>query len=160
MSGGNTWQGLCSLNWKRSNPASVPEHAQRALRISYWKWTLIFTVQRITPHCAMHPFWFLFSRVFFDVGDANTILTIKNAQRSDAGKYEIYVENNFGTDQSFAHVDILWRAVLCTSLLFCLFLFLAHDNKSQFMFQFVVTYQMGPNKTGLHTDNLWWPCGS
>lgn len=49
----------------------------------------------------------LLSRVFFDVGDTNTILTIKNAQRSDAGKYEIFVENNLGTDQSFARVDIL-----------------------------------------------------
>lgn len=46
-------------------------------------------------------------RVFFDIGDANTILTIKNAKLSDAGKYEVFVENNLGTDQSFARVDIL-----------------------------------------------------
>ncbi|XP_063070650.1 SPEG neighbor protein-like [Engraulis encrasicolus] len=46
-------------------------------------------------------------RVFYDIGDTNTILTIKNAQRSDAGKYEVFVENNLGTDQSFARVDIL-----------------------------------------------------
>uniref|UniRef100_A0A665VF77 Ig-like domain-containing protein n=1 Tax=Echeneis naucrates TaxID=173247 RepID=A0A665VF77_ECHNA len=45
--------------------------------------------------------------VFFDVGDTNTILTIKNAKVSDAGKYEVFVENNLGTDQSFARVDIL-----------------------------------------------------
>ncbi|XP_078119348.1 SPEG neighbor protein-like [Sander vitreus] len=46
-------------------------------------------------------------RVFFDIGDTNTILTIKNAKLSDAGKYEVFVENNLGTDQSFARVDIL-----------------------------------------------------
>lgn len=46
-------------------------------------------------------------RVFFDVGDTNTILTIKNAKLSDAAKYEVFVENNLGTDQSFARVDIL-----------------------------------------------------
>lgn len=46
-------------------------------------------------------------RVFFDVGDTNTILTIKNAKMSDAGKYEVFVENNLGTDQSFARVDVL-----------------------------------------------------
>uniref|UniRef100_A0A673B196 Ig-like domain-containing protein n=1 Tax=Sphaeramia orbicularis TaxID=375764 RepID=A0A673B196_9TELE len=38
-------------------------------------------------------------RVFFDVGDTNTILTIKNAKVSDAGKYEVFVENNLGTDR-------------------------------------------------------------
>ncbi|XP_035860415.1 SPEG neighbor protein isoform X1 [Sander lucioperca] len=46
-------------------------------------------------------------RVFFDIGDTNTILTIKNAKLSDAGKYEVFVENHLGTDQSFARVDIL-----------------------------------------------------
>ncbi|KAG7261541.1 hypothetical protein CRUP_000352 [Coryphaenoides rupestris] len=45
-------------------------------------------------------------RVFYDVGDANTILTIKNARVSDAGRYEVFVENNLGTDQSFARVDV------------------------------------------------------
>lgn len=45
--------------------------------------------------------------VFFDVGDTNTLLTIKNAKLSDAGKYEVFVENNLGTDQSFARVDVL-----------------------------------------------------
>lgn len=49
---------------------------------------------------------FYFS-VFFDVGDTNTLLTIKNAKLSDAGKYEVFVENNLGTDQSFARVDVL-----------------------------------------------------
>lgn len=47
------------------------------------------------------------SRVFFDVGDTNTILTIKCAQPSDSGKYEVFVENNLGMDQSFARLDIL-----------------------------------------------------
>ena len=46
-------------------------------------------------------------RVFYDIGDTNTILTIKNAQLSDAGKYEVFVENSLGTDQSFARVDVL-----------------------------------------------------
>ncbi|KAM6986996.1 SPEG neighbor protein-like [Aplochiton taeniatus] len=46
-------------------------------------------------------------RVFYDIGDTNTILTIKNAKLSDVGKYEVFVENNFGTDQSFARVDVL-----------------------------------------------------
>ncbi|XP_017325488.1 SPEG neighbor protein [Ictalurus punctatus] len=46
-------------------------------------------------------------RVFFDVGDTNTILTIKSVRPSDSGKYEVFVENNLGTDQSFARVDIL-----------------------------------------------------
>ncbi|XP_075961487.1 LOW QUALITY PROTEIN: SPEG neighbor protein-like [Anarhichas minor] len=44
-------------------------------------------------------------RVFFDMGD--TILTIKNAKLSDAGRYEVFAENSLGTDQSFARVDIL-----------------------------------------------------
>uniref|UniRef100_A0A3Q1AIT7 Ig-like domain-containing protein n=1 Tax=Amphiprion ocellaris TaxID=80972 RepID=A0A3Q1AIT7_AMPOC len=34
-------------------------------------------------------------------------LDLKNAKSSDAGKYEVFVENNLGTDQSFARVDIL-----------------------------------------------------
>ncbi|KAF7709748.1 SPEG neighbor protein-like [Silurus meridionalis] len=46
-------------------------------------------------------------RVFFDVGDTDTILTIKSARASDSGKYEVFVENNLGTDQSFARVDIM-----------------------------------------------------
>lgn len=46
-------------------------------------------------------------RVFFDIGDTNTILTIKSAQLSDSGKYEVFVENKLGTDQSFARVDVL-----------------------------------------------------
>lgn len=45
--------------------------------------------------------------VFFDVGDTNTFLTIKSARPSDSGKYEVFVENNLGTDQSCARVDIL-----------------------------------------------------
>ncbi|KAL4635646.1 CAVP-target protein [Arapaima gigas] len=46
-------------------------------------------------------------RVFYDIGDTTTTLTINNAQPSDAGKYEIFVENNLGVDQSFARVDVL-----------------------------------------------------
>ncbi|XP_061081587.1 SPEG neighbor protein-like [Conger conger] len=46
-------------------------------------------------------------RVFYDIGETTTILTIKNAQHADAGKYEVFVENNLGTDQSFARVDVL-----------------------------------------------------
>ncbi|KAI1899476.1 hypothetical protein AGOR_G00062190 [Albula goreensis] len=46
-------------------------------------------------------------RVFYDIRDTTTILTIKNAQRSDAGKYEVFVENNLGMDQSFARMDVL-----------------------------------------------------
>uniref|UniRef100_A0A3P8S6L1 Ig-like domain-containing protein n=1 Tax=Amphiprion percula TaxID=161767 RepID=A0A3P8S6L1_AMPPE len=34
-------------------------------------------------------------------------LDLKNAKSSDAGKYEVFVENSLGTDQSFARVDIL-----------------------------------------------------
>lgn len=56
-------------------------------------------------------------RVFFDIGDINTILTIKNAKLSDAGKYEVFVENNLGTDQSFARVDILWCNVSTAMLM-------------------------------------------
>ncbi|KAG2459229.1 SPEG kinase, partial [Polypterus senegalus] len=46
-------------------------------------------------------------RVFYDIDDTSTTLTIKNVQASDAGKYEIFVENNLGVDQSFARVDIM-----------------------------------------------------
>ncbi|XP_061774423.1 SPEG neighbor protein-like [Nerophis ophidion] len=46
-------------------------------------------------------------RVFYDVGDTNTILTIKKARLADTGMYEVFVENSLGTDQSFARVDIL-----------------------------------------------------
>ncbi|KAJ8349561.1 hypothetical protein SKAU_G00246910 [Synaphobranchus kaupii] len=46
-------------------------------------------------------------RVFYDIGDTTSILTIKNAQHSDAGKYEVFVENNLGIDQSVARVDVL-----------------------------------------------------
>lgn len=54
----------------------------------------------------------LSSRVFFEVGDTNTILTITKAKLSDAGKYEVFVENNLGTDQLFARVDIMWSKLL------------------------------------------------
>ncbi|XP_006636765.1 SPEG neighbor protein [Lepisosteus oculatus] len=47
------------------------------------------------------------NRVFYEIEDTSTTLTIKDAQPSDAGKYEIFVENNLGVDQSFARVDII-----------------------------------------------------
>lgn len=57
--------------------------------------------------------WWVFKRVphrvYFDVGDTDTILTIKNAHLADTGKYEVFVENKLGVDQSFARLDILWR---------------------------------------------------
>ncbi|KAJ8403434.1 hypothetical protein AAFF_G00352060 [Aldrovandia affinis] len=46
-------------------------------------------------------------RVSYDIGDTTTVLTIKNVQPSDAGRYEIFVENNLGMDLSFARVEVL-----------------------------------------------------
>ncbi|KAK9537938.1 hypothetical protein VZT92_005510 [Zoarces viviparus] len=45
--------------------------------------------------------------VLFDIGDTDTILTIKNAMLPDAGRYEVFAENSLGTGQSFALIDIL-----------------------------------------------------
>ncbi|CAL1581287.1 unnamed protein product [Knipowitschia caucasica] len=45
-------------------------------------------------------------RVFFDVGDTSSILTIKSVQPQDSGRYEVFVENHLGTDQSFARLDV------------------------------------------------------
>uniref|UniRef100_A0A3B4ZQV0 Ig-like domain-containing protein n=1 Tax=Stegastes partitus TaxID=144197 RepID=A0A3B4ZQV0_9TELE len=42
----------------------------------------------------------------FDVGETNTVLTIKNANSSDAGRYEVFVENELDMS-NFACVDIL-----------------------------------------------------
>ncbi|XP_064419935.1 SPEG neighbor protein [Latimeria chalumnae] len=46
-------------------------------------------------------------RLFYDIGSDSTTLTIKNVTPSDAGKYEIFVENSLGMDQSFARVDVM-----------------------------------------------------
>uniref|UniRef100_A0A2K6GUV1 SPEG neighbor n=1 Tax=Propithecus coquereli TaxID=379532 RepID=A0A2K6GUV1_PROCO len=45
-------------------------------------------------------------RVFFDIGSTTTTLTIRRATPEDSGKYEVYVENSLGMDQSFARVDV------------------------------------------------------
>ncbi|KAK2108409.1 hypothetical protein P7K49_013574 [Saguinus oedipus] len=45
-------------------------------------------------------------RVFFEIGSTTTTLTIRRATPQDSGKYEVYVENSLGMDQSFARVDV------------------------------------------------------
>ncbi|XP_011820084.1 PREDICTED: striated muscle preferentially expressed protein kinase [Mandrillus leucophaeus] len=45
-------------------------------------------------------------RVFFEIGSTTTTLTIRRAVPQDSGKYEVYVENSLGMDQSFARVDV------------------------------------------------------
>uniref|UniRef100_A0A8C5W653 SPEG neighbor n=1 Tax=Microcebus murinus TaxID=30608 RepID=A0A8C5W653_MICMU len=45
-------------------------------------------------------------RVFFEMGSTTTTLTIRRATPEDSGKYEVYVENSLGMDQSFARVDV------------------------------------------------------
>ncbi|XP_036713035.1 SPEG neighbor protein [Balaenoptera musculus] len=45
-------------------------------------------------------------RVFFEIGSTTTTLTIRRATPEDSGKYEVYVENSLGMDQSFARVDV------------------------------------------------------
>ncbi|XP_006867905.1 PREDICTED: CAVP-target protein-like [Chrysochloris asiatica] len=45
-------------------------------------------------------------RVFFEIGTTNTTLTVRRATPADSGKYEVYVENSLGMDQSFARVDV------------------------------------------------------
>ncbi|KAM8791978.1 SPEG neighbor protein [Rhynchonycteris naso] len=45
-------------------------------------------------------------RVFFEIGSTTTTLTIRRATPRDSGKYEVYVENSLGMDQSFARVDV------------------------------------------------------
>lgn len=47
-----------------------------------------------------------FPRVFFEIGTTTTTLTIRRATPQDSGKYEVYVENSLGMDQSFARVDV------------------------------------------------------
>nr|KAF6354002.1 SPEG neighbor [Pipistrellus kuhlii] len=45
-------------------------------------------------------------RVYFEIGSTNTTLTIRRATPQDSGKYEVFVENSLGMDQSFARVDV------------------------------------------------------
>lgn len=45
-------------------------------------------------------------RVFFEIGSTTTTLTVRRATPQDSGKYEVYVENSLGMDQSFARVDV------------------------------------------------------
>ncbi|KAK1336669.1 hypothetical protein QTO34_002703 [Cnephaeus nilssonii] len=46
------------------------------------------------------------SPVYFEIGSTNTTLTIRRATPQDSGKYEVFVENSLGMDQSFARVDV------------------------------------------------------
>nr|XP_020647810.1 CAVP-target protein isoform X1 [Pogona vitticeps] len=46
-------------------------------------------------------------RVYFNIGNDSTTLTIKRVTPADAGKYEIFVENSLGMDQSFARLDVI-----------------------------------------------------
>ncbi|XP_043540918.1 SPEG neighbor protein-like, partial [Chiloscyllium plagiosum] len=46
-------------------------------------------------------------RLFYDIDADTTTLTIKNVTKADAGKYEVFVENSLGMDQSFARVDVI-----------------------------------------------------
>ncbi|XP_062906040.1 SPEG neighbor protein-like [Mobula hypostoma] len=45
-------------------------------------------------------------RIFYDIDVDSTTLTIKNITKADAGKYEVFVENSLGMDQSFARIDV------------------------------------------------------
>ncbi|XP_027729326.1 CAVP-target protein [Vombatus ursinus] len=45
-------------------------------------------------------------RVYYEIGSTNTSLTIRRATAEDSGKYEVYVENSLGMDQSFARLDV------------------------------------------------------
>ncbi|XP_078407530.1 SPEG neighbor protein-like [Cetorhinus maximus] len=46
-------------------------------------------------------------RLFYDIDADTTTLTIKSITVADAGKYEVFVENSLGMDQSFARVDVI-----------------------------------------------------
>uniref|UniRef100_A0A8D0BPH6 SPEG neighbor n=1 Tax=Salvator merianae TaxID=96440 RepID=A0A8D0BPH6_SALMN len=46
-------------------------------------------------------------RVYFNIGSDSTTLTIKKVTPEDAGKYEIFVENSLGVDESFARLDVI-----------------------------------------------------
>jgi len=45
-------------------------------------------------------------RIFYDIEGVETILTIKNITKKDAGKYEVYVENEKGFDHSYATITV------------------------------------------------------
>lgn len=45
-------------------------------------------------------------RIFYEITDDTTTLTIRNCTKKDAGKYECYVENHIGSDHSFSRVEI------------------------------------------------------
>ncbi|KAM9664280.1 LOW QUALITY PROTEIN: SPEG neighbor protein [Trichechus inunguis] len=45
-------------------------------------------------------------RVFIEIGSTTRTLTIRRATPADSGKYEVYVENSLGMEQSFARVDV------------------------------------------------------
>ncbi|XP_072473994.1 SPEG neighbor protein [Notamacropus eugenii] len=45
-------------------------------------------------------------RVYYEIGNTTTTLTIRRATAEDSGKYEVYVENSLGMDQSFARLDV------------------------------------------------------
>lgn len=44
--------------------------------------------------------------MYFETRSTNTTLTIRRATPQDSGRYEVYVENSLGMDQSFARVDV------------------------------------------------------
>lgn len=49
---------------------------------------------------------FFLCRVYYNIGSDSTTLTIKKVTPADAGKYEVFVENSLGMDQSFARLDV------------------------------------------------------
>ncbi|XP_053256918.1 SPEG neighbor protein [Podarcis raffonei] len=46
-------------------------------------------------------------RIYYNIGSDSTTLTIKKVSPADAGKYEVFVENSLGMDQSFARLDVI-----------------------------------------------------
>ncbi|XP_078494175.1 SPEG neighbor protein-like [Ciona intestinalis] len=44
--------------------------------------------------------------IFYDIDNDTTVLTIKNCTKKDAGKYEVYVENDQGFDHSFSRIEV------------------------------------------------------
>ena len=45
-------------------------------------------------------------RINYDIDDDTTVLTIRKCTKKDAGKYEVYVENDQGFDHSFSRIDV------------------------------------------------------
>ncbi|XP_039261779.2 SPEG neighbor protein-like [Styela clava] len=45
-------------------------------------------------------------RISYEIDDDKTVLTIKKITKKDAGKYECYVENELGTDHTFARIEV------------------------------------------------------